>query len=91
MDLLEAVKEMEADAVILALNDPRFVGLGSYLLIEYPNLTLVGLPSEGENAVVAQLCPRRTEIADPSESSILDALRQAVREPRSWERDLKRE
>ncbi len=61
VDLLVAVRETQADAVILAPNDARDMGLGSKLLIEYPNLIIVGLASRGENAFVEQLCPRRIE------------------------------
>ncbi|MHC4278193.1 MAG: response regulator [Planctomycetota bacterium] len=91
VDIVEAVKETEADAVILALNDPRYVGLGSYLLMEYPNLTILGLSPQGENVFLEQLSIRRLEIVDPSESKILDAVRRAVRETNSLERDLRRE
>lgn len=84
VDLLVAVRESEADAVILALKDSREVGLCSHLLTGYPNLTIVGLTSDGKNAFIEQLCPRRVEIVDPSEKSILNALRQAVRSPCNW-------
>ena len=87
LDLLVAVREVEVDAVILALKNSRDVGLCSHLLSEYPNLTIVGLTSHGENAFIEQLCPRRVEIVDPSEKSILSALRQAVRSPCSWAGD----
>jgi chemotaxis response regulator CheB len=85
VDILDAVKETEADAVILALNDPRYVGLGSYLLMEYPRLTIIGLSPQGENVFLEQLSVRRLEIFDPSESKILDAVRRAVRETHSLE------
>lgn len=81
VDILVAVRETEAETVIMGLKDSQEEGLCSHLLTEYPNLTLVGLTSHGENAFIEQLCPRRIEIVDPSESSILDALRQVVRNP----------
>ncbi len=68
VDLLVAVRETQADAVILAPNDARDVDLGSKLLIKYPNLIIVGLASRGENAFVEQLCPCRIEIVDASEN-----------------------
>lgn len=88
VDLLVAVRESEADTVILALRDSPEVGLCSHLLSEYPNLTIVGLTSHGKNAFIEQLCPRRMEIVDPSEKSILSVLRQAVRSPCSWGKDM---
>ncbi len=91
VDLLVAVKEAEAHAVILALGDSGEMGLCSHLLAEFPNLAVLGLASHGERAFIEQLCPRRMEIVDPSECSILDALRRAVRYPCSWEREIGRE
>lgn len=84
VDLLVAVRETEADAVILALRGSEEPGLCSHLLAEYPNLTIIGLSSEGKSAFVEQLCPRRQDIVDASEAKILSALRQAIR-PCSWE------
>lgn len=81
LGLLVAVREMEADSVVLALRDSEESGLRSHLLAEYPNLTILCLASEGETAFIEQLCPRRKEIIDPSEASILNALRHSVREP----------
>lgn len=81
LDILMAVREMEADAVILAVKDSEEPGLCSHLLSENPNLTILGLTSEGKSAFIEQLCPRRREIIDPSEGSILSALREAIRAP----------
>ncbi len=91
VDLLVAVRETEADAVILAVKDSGEMGLCSHLLTEYPNLTIVELASDREKAFVGQLCPRRMEIVAPSESKILEALRKAVRDPCNWEGDFRRE
>ncbi len=88
LDLLVAVKEMEADAVILAVKDSEEPGLCSHLLAEYPNLAILCLALEGKSAFIEQLCPRRLEIVDPSEDKILSALRQAVRTPCSSEMEL---
>lgn len=75
VDLLVAVRETEADAVILALQDSEEPGLTSHLLAEYPDLTIVGLASNGNTAFVR---PGRREIADPTGADILTALRHAI-------------
>lgn len=74
--LLVAVREMEADAVILMLEDNEEPGLCSHLLAEYPNLTILGLAADGKTAFLR--LPRR-KINLPSEASIVDALRDAIR------------
>ncbi len=78
LGLLVAVRETEADAVILGVMDSEEPGLCSHLLAEYPNLTILGLASDGKTAFIR---PRRQEIDDPSEESILGALRHAIRAP----------
>ena len=81
LGLLMAVEEKKADAVIVAFEDSEEPGLCSHLLGEYPNLTILGLTSHGKSAFIEQLCPRRREVIDPSEASIVHALRQAVLAP----------
>ncbi|MFQ5847554.1 MAG: hypothetical protein ACE5IQ_07780 [Candidatus Methylomirabilales bacterium] len=78
LELLVAVSEREADAVILDLEDYEEPPLFTHLLAEYPNLTILGLAPDGKTAL---LRPRRQEIADPSETKILDALRHAIQSP----------
>ncbi len=74
--LLVAVREREADAVILTLKDYEEPGLCSHLVTEYPNLTILGLAADGKTAFLRR--PRR-EIKVPSVDSIVDALRDAIR------------
>ena len=83
-DLLLAVRETHADAVILSAGDSDVQGLCSHLLAEYPGLTILALSVEGRSAFVEQLCPSRREISDPSTERVLAALRQAIREPCCW-------
>lgn len=90
LDLLMAVRETEADAVIVALMHSEGPGLCSHLLAEYPNLTILALVSTGEAAFVEQLCPRRREIVEPSELNVLSALRYAVRAPCSSDEEVKK-
>ena len=89
-DLLLAVKETHADAVILSAHDSDVQGLCSHLLAEYPGLTILALSVEGRSAFVEQLCPSRREIADPSNERVLAALRQAIRDPCDWIREADR-
>ena len=74
--LLVAVREWEANAVILTLEGYEEPGLCSHLVTEYPNLTILALAADGKTAF---LRPPRREIKVPSEQSIVDALRDAVR------------
>ena len=83
-DLLVAVKEKHANAVILSVGEAETSGLCSHLLAEYPTLTVLELSFEDGRAFLEQLCPSRREIADPSAASVLSALRQAIREPCGW-------
>ena len=78
LDLLLAVRETEADAVVMALKGSEEPGLCSHLLAEYPDLTIVGVASGGESAFIEQRTPQRQEIPEPSKANILDALRHAV-------------
>ena len=87
LDILVAVRGTEADAVILGLRGCEEPALCSYLLAEFPHLTMLGLISERGTAFIEQLCPRRQEIVDPSEANILSALRQAIRTPCSLEKE----
>jgi len=86
VDLLVAVRDTQADAVILDLEDSKEPGLTSHLLAEYPNLTILGLAANGKTAFIR---PRRQEILDPTGAKILTALREAIRRhvPRRREGD----
>ena len=79
IDLLATVGETEADAVIVTFKNSEGPALCTHLLAEYPSLTILGLSSKGESAFIEQLSPQRREIIDPSETSVLSALRHAVR------------
>ena len=78
VELLVAVKETEADAVILDLEDSEEPGTASHLLAAYPDLTILGLAANGKKAFVR---PRRQEILDPTGAKILNALRHAIAAP----------
>jgi DNA-binding NarL/FixJ family response regulator len=83
-ELLIAVKETHADAVILSMGDSEVPGLCSHLLAEYPGLTILALGIEGGRAFVEQLCPSRREIVNPSSENVLAALREAMGQPCGW-------
>jgi len=87
VELLVAVKDTVADAVILDLEDSEEPGLASHLLAGYPNLTIVGLAPNGKTAFVR---PGRREIVDPTGANILSALRQASMSPCSSEEQVKK-
>jgi hypothetical protein len=83
-DLLLAVRDAHADAVILSAEDSDVPGLCSHLLGEYPGLTILTLGVKGGHAVVEQLCPSRREIVNPSREKVVTALRDAMAEPCAW-------
>lgn len=78
LDILVGVRDTQADAVILDLEDSEESELTSHLLVEYPNLTIVGVAPNGKTAFVR---PRRREILDPTGAKILTALRHAIATP----------
>jgi DNA-binding NarL/FixJ family response regulator len=81
LHVLLATRETRVEAVIVALRNSEDSGLISHLLSECPNLTILGLSSQGDDAFIVQMCPQRTEIINPSVANILSALRQAIRSP----------
>ncbi len=85
IDLLGAVREMRADAVILTIRGPRELGLFRPLLAECPNLTVLSPESSGKKAFVGKFCSPWREIVDPSEADIEGALRHCVQVPCSTE------
>lgn len=78
LDILVAVRDTQADAVILDLEDSEESELTSHLLVEYPNLTILGLAANGKTAF---LRPRRHEILEPTGAKIVNALRHAILTP----------
>jgi DNA-binding NarL/FixJ family response regulator len=85
LGLLLAARQTRAEAVIMTLKNSEDPGLISHLLAECPDVTILGLASQGDNAFIVQMCPRRSEIATLSVANILSALRQAIRSPCSSE------
>ncbi len=69
-DVLIAMDETKADAVILGMADSKVPGLSSHLLARYPNLTILCLTSKGEIGCI---------VVDASNPTIiLRTLRQTV-------------
>jgi DNA-binding NarL/FixJ family response regulator len=83
LGVLLAAKATQADVVVLDLRGAEEPGLVSHLLAECPQVTILGLASHGDTALMVQRRLWRKEIVDPSEVNILRALRHAVREPGS--------
>ena len=79
LDLLLAVKDTATNVVAIISDRAEDGGLGSHLLAEYPNLTLLLISPEG--AVIEQLCSRRTPVQDRTPAVVLDALRECVEHP----------
>lgn len=84
VDLLVAVGDTQADAVILDLEDSEEPGLTSHLLAEYPDLTILGLAANAKRVFIR---PRRQEVLDPTAAKILNGLRYGIRTPGSSEKE----
>lgn len=80
-DLLVAVRETRADAVVVTIRGPEELALFNPLLAEYPNLIVLSLESSGKTAFVGKFCSPWQEIVDPSEADIEGALRHGVKVP----------
>jgi len=78
--VIRTAQETAADVVIVALEHFMALGLGSQLLVECPNATILALASQGDSAFIEQACLGRREIAEPSEANILSALRHAIQD-----------
>lgn len=70
---------------MIGLKGSEEPGLCSHLLAEFPNVTILGLATNGKTAFIR---PRRQEILDPSEANILSALRHAIRGTCSSEKEV---
>jgi len=84
IELLVAAQAFKPDVVVVALQDSEEPGLCSHLLAEHPHLTILALTSEGAGAFIQQLCPRRQEIQELSAATLLQTIRQAIRDPGGW-------
>ena len=76
--LMMAVRTLRAHTVVLDADDPALAGLGSHLLSEYPELTILGVAAT--EVYIEQRCPRRAILSLPP-GEILIALRKALRSP----------
>jgi DNA-binding NarL/FixJ family response regulator len=79
--LVRTAQETAADVIIVALEDAVALGLGSHLLAECPEVTILALASQGNAAFIEQLCLGRMEIAEPSEANVLNAIRHVIQDP----------
>lgn len=94
VELLVAVRETGADAVLMMIDPEEDEGMLSHLFAEYPDLTVLALPAaedsaspmptqdDLENAVfIEQRCRYRSAVDDATPEGIARALCTAVREP----------
>lgn len=87
IDILLWVKSNKPDqvtfplAVVLGLGDSEESGLLDHLHATNCNVTILGVASDMRSAFIEQLCPRRRRILPTTESGILTALCDAIREP----------
>lgn len=84
VELLVAVRDTGANAVLLIINPEEDEGMLSHLFAEYPDLTLLTMPdgqAPAGSVFIEQRCRARRTVADTSPAGIVQALRTAVREP----------
>jgi len=76
--LARVVSETEVDAIIIALEDSEALRLASELLAEHPKVTILALAARSDAAFIEQARFGRRDIVDPSATTILRALREAI-------------
>lgn len=89
VELLVAVRETKADAILLVINPEEDEGMLSHLFAEYPDLTVLavtaghadGNSSVNDSIFIEQRCRYRSSVSDNSPKGIVQALCHAVREP----------
>ena len=79
--LNRVAEEAAADVIIVALEDSDALRLGRQLLAERPEMAILALAAQGNAAFIEQVRLGRREIAEPSEASILSALRHVIQGP----------
>jgi DNA-binding NarL/FixJ family response regulator len=77
--IADAVARASADVVILGLERGATIGAYDGLLYRHPRLHLVALTDDGRGALMCEMRPQRTAIADVSPSGIVDAIRASTR------------
>lgn len=78
LSVVSAAQETEADVVVIAINNNDSQELRRHLLAQCPNVVILAFSLSGDTAFIEQLRPQRKEMVDPSEVTILRALRHAV-------------
>ncbi|MGH2397113.1 MAG: hypothetical protein ACRDFW_09015 [bacterium] len=78
LELLLAVRETQADAVILGLDDSETPGICDHLLFEYSDLKILTISNDCRQAVLIDMQPVKTPIHETSLEAILNTLRFAT-------------
>jgi chemotaxis response regulator CheB len=78
LNVTSAAQETEADIVVVAVNNDESQELRRRLLEQCPNIVILALSWSGNTAFIEQLRPQRRDMVDPSEATIIGALRRAV-------------
>ena len=81
LTLSRVAEEAAVDVIIVALEDSDALRLGRQLLAERPEMAILALAAKGNAAFIEQVRLGRREIAEPSEASILSALRDVIQGP----------
>ncbi len=93
VELLVAVRDTNADAVLLVIDPDEDEGMLSHLFAEYPDLTVLAMPAgkpaaeavakwaDRRSAFIEQRCRYRCSVDDATPDGIVKALCHAVREP----------
>lgn len=91
VELLVAVRDTDADAVLMIIDPEKDEGMLSHLFAEYPDLTVLAIAAGADRETgdasadtpvfIEQRCRYRSQVTDYSPQGLADALCNAVREP----------
>ena len=78
LEVLYLARKTEADVVITTLPDSGEPGISSHLLAESPDLVVVALAPDGNQAMLYRQILLKEELGGPAGETFVDTLRQAA-------------
>ena len=81
--LLRAVEESSADVVIVGLSDTELPRVCGDLVTANPHMKVLAVAGDGRRVFLHELRPHTVPLGEMSPAGLIDAIRAAVRSPRS--------
>jgi hypothetical protein len=78
LDVLLGVGRAGADVVVLGVADDAVPAIATHLHDEYPDVRLLGVTPDGQQAYLYELCPHPIPIGELSPSSLVEVIRSTV-------------